>query len=335
MQYLIIDTESCTGKSNDGSLCSLGYAVADENFNIIERNDLLINPLPKRFAVGDKKNLKRTGVMFAYGVDEFRRAPTFKERYNEIKRLFEGRLVLGFAMANDVKYLNDACDKYSLSRIEYKYMDVQLAYRLLNPDANSIGLKTLAEKYGIKYLEHRSDEDAVVSLHVLNGILAENQVKYDDFVRDYEIVYGVNDSKGHHSPYSIAEFRGEKGLSVSHRLKSLVYSDYLSKLPKRHKGEIYCFAYAVERYDVDILRTVINAIYRNGDSYNRDGGICTIYVTKAHNDEDERLALIRQTSKRLKRVITFDELKKELNVTKADSFDDTEFLIDFHEKPIY
>ena len=97
MQYLIIDTESCTGKSDDGSLCSLGYAIADENFNIVERNDLLINPLPKRFAVGDKKNLKRTGVMFAYGVEEFRRAPTFKDRYYDVKRLFNGRLVLGFA----------------------------------------------------------------------------------------------------------------------------------------------------------------------------------------------------------------------------------------------
>lgn len=335
MQYLIIDTESCTGKSDDGSLCSLGYAIADENFNIVERNDLLINPLPKRFAVGDKKNLKRTGVMFAYGVEEFRRAPTFKDRYYDVKRLFHGRLVLGFAMANDVKYLNDACDKYSLARIEYEYMDVQFVYKLLNPDANSIGLKTLAEKYGIKYLEHRSDEDAVVSLSVLIGVLEENKVNYCDFIKNYEVVYGVNTSKGHHQPYSVSEFKGEKGLSISHRLKNLVYSDYLSKLPKRRKGEVYCFAYSVERNDVDILRTVINAIYRNGNSYNRDGDVCTIYVTKTANDEDERLSSIKQTSKRLKRVISFDELKKELNVEKTENFDDTKFLIDFHEKLIY
>ncbi|MDD6902259.1 MAG: hypothetical protein PUI94_00055 [Eubacteriales bacterium] len=335
MQYLIIDTESCTGKSDDGSLCSFGYAIADENFNIIERNDLLINPLPKRFAVGDKKNLKRTGVMFAYGIDEFRRAPTFKDRYADIKRLFEGRLVLGFAMANDVKYLNDACDKYSLPRIEYEYMDVQFVYKLLNPDANSIGLKTLAEKYGIKYLEHRSDEDAVVSLSVLIGVLEENKVNYCDFIKNYEVVYGVNTSKGHHQPYSVSEFKGEKGLSISHRLKNLVYSDYLSKLPKRRKGEVYCFAYSVERNDVDMLRTLINAVYRSGNSYNRDGDVCTVYVTKTSNDEDERLSAIKQTSKRLKRVISFEELKKELNVEKAETFDDTKFLIDFHEKLIY
>ena len=47
MEYLVIDTESCTGRDNDGSLCSLGYAICDENLNVLEQRDLLFNPLPK------------------------------------------------------------------------------------------------------------------------------------------------------------------------------------------------------------------------------------------------------------------------------------------------
>ena len=64
MEYLVIDTESCTGKDNDGSLCSIGYAVCDENLNIIKQEDVLFNPLPKRFAVGDKKKRKADGRYF-------------------------------------------------------------------------------------------------------------------------------------------------------------------------------------------------------------------------------------------------------------------------------
>ena len=82
MEYLVIDTESCTGRSDDGSLCSLGYAVCDENLNILSQNDVLFNPMPKRFQVGDKKNAKRTGITFAYTVEEFRKAPKFCDIYS-------------------------------------------------------------------------------------------------------------------------------------------------------------------------------------------------------------------------------------------------------------
>lgn len=334
MEYLVIDTESCTGKSDDGSLCSIGYVIADESLNILEKSDILVNPLPKRFAVGNKKNLKRTGVMFAYTEDEFRQAPSFNERYHIIKDLFDNRLVLGFAMANDVKYLNDACDKYELPRIEYEYMDVQFAYKLLNPEENSIGLKTLSVKYGINYHEHRSDEDAAVSLLVLKSILDEHQMKYDDFIKDYKIVYGVNNKIGHHPPYSVAEFRGEKGLSVSHRLKNFIYSDYLNRLPKKRTGEVYCFAYALERKNPDLLRTIIDSIYKRGNSFTRDADICTVYVKENNATDDSRLNALKLNNKRLKKIVTFNELTTELGILSPCKYDDTDFLISLHEKLI-
>ena len=88
MEYLVIDTESCTGRADDGSLCSIGYAVCDENLNVLKQEDVLINPLPKRFFIGDKKNFKRTGIEFAYTIEEFRKAPRFNNLYAKIKELF-------------------------------------------------------------------------------------------------------------------------------------------------------------------------------------------------------------------------------------------------------
>lgn len=335
MEYLVIDTESCTGNTNDGSLCSIGYAVANSDFEVTNRNDVLINPLPRRFSVGDKKNLKRTGVMFAYTVEEFRQAPTFKALYPKIKALFDGKIVLGFSMANDVKYLNDACDKFNLPRLEYEYIDIQLLYRLLNPEENSIGLKTLAERYSISYLEHRSDEDALVSLQILKAFLAEKQYSYTRLLREYDVRYGVNTQNGYHAPYSVAQFRREKGLTVSRRLQNYILGEYLNTLPKKRRGDVYCFSYAVERNDSYMQRTLINRIYSNGNSFSRDADICNVYV-KSIEDEtgDDRLQQLRQTSKRLKRVITLSTLKKELGVTASDYFDDSEILTEYHTKLI-
>lgn len=326
MEYVVIDTESCTGKSDDGSLCSIGYALADENFNITEKNDIIINPLPKRFAVGDKKNLKRTGVMFAYPIERFRAAPDFKSLYPEIKRLFSGRKVLGFAMANDVKYLNDACDKFGLPRIEYEYMDVQFLYKLAFPDTNSVGLKTLADKYGVTYVEHRSDEDAAVSLTVLVEFLKEIGKQYTAFLAEYEVVYGKNQAQGHHAPYSVVEFRGEKGLKISKRLQNLVFADYLHNLPTKRGKEVYSFAYELEKISVDELRTIIDAIYRRGDSFTRDADLCTVYVKGKNESTDLRLSQIKSSSKRLKKIIDLHELTSFLKISKTNVYDDSEFL---------
>ena len=333
MEYIFIDTESCTGKGDDGSLCSIGYALADENFVITERNDLLINPLPKRFSVGDKKNLKRTGVMFAYAEEEFRKAPDFKGRYEEIKKLFAGRTVLGFAMSNDVKYINDACDKFGLPRIEYEFTDVQFLYKLSHPSENSVGLKTLADKYGISYLEHRSDEDAVVSLLVLKHMLSECNCTFKQYLAKYDVKFGKNLIGGKYNSYSMTEFRHEQGLKISKRLQRLIYNEYLRKLPPKHSGDIYSFAYCVEKNEVDELRTVIDALYARGDCFTRDADICTVYVKCGEEEKDQTLARLKATSKRLKRVIDYDTLKKELGVSEINKYDDSRFLAYISKKP--
>lgn len=333
MEYVIIDTESCTGKGDDGSLCSIGYALADENFVITKRNDLLINPLPKRFSVGDKKNLKRTGVLFAYSEEQFRNSPDFKNRYAQIKNLFNGRTVLGFAMGNDVKYINDACDKFNLPRIEYEFTDIQFLYKLSHPSENSVGLKTLADKYGISYLEHRSDEDAVVSLLVLKQVLSECGCTFKQYLDKYEVKFGKNLISGKYNSYSMAEFRNEQGLKISKRLQRLVLNEYLRKLPIKTTGEIYSFAYCVEKNDVDELRTIIDALYLRGDCFTRDADICTVYVKCDEYESDQTLIRLKDTSKRLKRVIGYGELKKELGINEIKKYDDSRFLARISKKP--
>lgn len=74
MKILSFDIESCTGNPLDGSLCSFGYCMA-EDFEIITKEDILVNPKPKKFRLG--KYGEEAKIKLAYSEEEFRRAPVF------------------------------------------------------------------------------------------------------------------------------------------------------------------------------------------------------------------------------------------------------------------
>ena len=331
MEYLAIDTESCTGKDSDGSLCSVGYCACDENLNIIDREDVLINPLPKRFAVGDTKNAKRTGVTFAYEVEDFRKAPKFSEKYEFIKSLFRGRTIIGFSMVNDIKYLNDACDKYGLERIEFAFIDAQFLYQLIHPEANSVGLKTLGEKYGLKYTEHRSDDDAAVSVMFLKKFLEEENTTLTELMKKFGVHNGVNDSDGYHMNYSDALNTEQFGLKRSKKIQSILFYDFISSIPsKRGKGKI-CFSYKTEKLDVNYTRTLIKLLVEKGYGFTRDADSCSLFVVTDKNDNDKRKILVEQIKKRKVTIITLCELEYLCGYEKDFTFDDKDFLSKYYE----
>ena len=328
MEYLVIDTESCTGRADDGSLCSLGYAICDENLNVLKQEDILFNPLPKRFMVGDKKNSKRTGVTFAYEVEEFRASPRFEALYGKVKQLFEGRTVLGFSMSNDVKYLNNACDVFSLPRIEYKFYDVQFIYQLLHPEDTAIGLKTLNTKYGIDYVEHRADEDAAASIVLLKNILYLEKTTLNEVIDKYKIFCGENTKDGYHFCYSQAVMEGLYGLKISKRIQSIIFSDYLHNLPiVKRPLEKVCFSHKIEKGEIDFTRTLIDLSHKRGYAYTHDTDVCTIYVT---DDKcDKRISHLSERKKQRLKIFSLSEYCEHLGYQKDNEYRDVKFLTEY------
>lgn len=331
MEYLVIDTESCTGRANDGSLCSIGYAVCDENLNVLKQEDVLINPLPKRFFIGDKKNFKRTGIEFAYTIEEFRKAPRFNNLYAKIKELFKGRTVLGFSMSNDVKYLNDACDKFELPRIEYKYYDIQFVYQLMHPEETSTGLKTLNEKYQIEYIAHRSDEDAVGSVMLLKRFLECDGLTFADAIKKYKIHKGVNNHEGYYTCYADSVIEGLYGLKISKRIQSIVLANYLKNLPYLSAPiEKVCFSHKIEKMEVNFVRTLIDLCYEQNYSYDRDTDVATIYVTD--EKDDKRISYLNKKQLEKLKVLTLSEFCKLVGYTEDFIYNDKTFLTAYYKR---
>ena len=44
MDYLFFDIESAHGNFSKGVMCSFGYVLCNDNFDIIQEDDILINP---------------------------------------------------------------------------------------------------------------------------------------------------------------------------------------------------------------------------------------------------------------------------------------------------
>ncbi len=235
MKYLFYDIESSSGNYTDGSLCSFGYCLTDESFNVLKKEDLLVNPAPKNFALLDTYKPR---IHLAYSESEFRKAPKFPAQYEKISSLFnEADLVVGYAVENDVKYVNGTCDFYKLARIQFKFIDVAMIYKIITGNKNLKKLEEVAANYEVEYTAHRSDEDAYATMLILKGILKSEELTLDGLLEKYEIVPGVNKADRTRITYQKSLLDGRLETPRTHRQMDILYNAFDDELKDNNKPE--------------------------------------------------------------------------------------------------
>ena len=99
-------------------MCSFGYVLTDENFNILDSQDVAMNPESEFdwYLFSPKNKCK-----LAYSKDYFRAQHNFESYYKGIKKLLEesGRRIIGFSSANDVGFIVSAWERYGLEPINF------------------------------------------------------------------------------------------------------------------------------------------------------------------------------------------------------------------------
>lgn len=286
MRLLSLDTESCTGGVNDGSLCSIGYALFDEQMQLLEQKDILINPLPEKFrlcAYG-----KPAEIQFSYTEAEFRAAPRFSGVYEQFKGLFdENTVVLGFSFSNDIRYINNACEKFGLPRIPFKYLDVQTIYALYVGKKEQRGLSKVAEEFGITFAEHRSDEDARATGLILKNIMQKLNLTLPELIKKYGLSFGSNglEPKGmtsaiYESQKYDKNLKPVKKILIDIFKGSLQYKKVVNKNFK-YANKCICFAEDIEYDNVDYFRSLIKTIMDKGvKCIVRDVDECNVFVRR-------------------------------------------------------
>lgn len=322
MKILSFDIESTTGSHNDGSMCTFGYCLYDTASNGRFQEDLVISPKTRRM---------ETKIKLHYDKQTIRSAPKFPERYDVIKNLFASAdLIIGFSVGNDVEFLNNACAVYNLKRITYEFLDVQLLYKTVFKTPTMQGLEKIAAALGIEYEAHRSDEDARVTLEVLEYILKSENLPINELIRKHNVTLGVNGE---------TEVEPCTDGVLSRREKNYLILDFVEKNyrhSRKYKGGLsfktFAFGDDIRYDDIDLFRRYVKKIYElNGRISSIDGA--NTLVLKSEITPKEQAQIDARGNRKIS-IISLAEFEDMLGKLPEIVFSDDVELLKTHRREL-
>jgi len=295
MEYLFFDIE-CAGVTKiEAKICVFGYCLTDEQFNIVEQEDILINPLG-RFALTDRKGEK--GLVLPYDYSVFSSCPTFKKTYPRIAALFKrANLCIGHAIGNDVRFLNLETKRFSLPYLSFDFLDTQFMYmNKMKIFDHAPGLESIAESLGVDFTHHRAVDDAFATMCIAKTLCLDEGLSLSEFVEKYGIRAGNTKGgvvRGCSSSASSDYKKGAENAKQRHAENRIKLSKYVDKVPFRAEkserknnslqGKIFHFTRSIED-DLGTAKGYIYRIYERGGKYSIRFDGCNVLVKKAGED---------------------------------------------------
>ena len=172
MKYIFIDTEHDTIRK---SIYSLGYYITDENFNEIDKENILLdtNKDLREIRKGFKKDLP------------------FYQAYDKIANLLQDQnsLLVGWAAENDVIIILEECRRTVVPPLDFKIFDFQRAHKKVS--GRDYTLEDAVKEYQIKdhFEFHNSLDDAKATCAVVREFCKENKINFMDFVKSNEAAF--------------------------------------------------------------------------------------------------------------------------------------------------
>lgn len=289
MKYLAFDIEAANGY-NPASICSVGVVVADEKFNVLLKENLWINPRSKYNLNGTRPNV---GIDLHLDKDLLDRSPDFSQRYEKIRAMLSDSdtLVIGHAVDSDVRMLNAACKKYRLPSINFKFICSQLLYKCYKGDKNVMGLDKIAAELGLHFRQHRSDEDALMSLLTLKFLCESQNKSVGQLMEKYRVRYGENRDFVITRPASLDGQESKKKLLREAVDKIKAAAETLKKQKPSGKaltGKTVAICRKTEFEGTDAWMPLLKTIIAEGGEYTAKVGRCDIYVADGQGDADPR-----------------------------------------------
>lgn len=265
MKYLAFDIEAANGYQLS-SICSIGIVIADEQFNIISRQNVWINPKTKYNLNGTRQNV---GIDLHLDKKLLNASPDFKQAYGTVKELLTDKeyFVFGHAVDADVRMLNAACVKYKLPCIEFEFADSQLLYKLYNGDKDVKSLHKIAAEIGVEFQEHNSEEDAYATMLTLKHLVQASGTDVNGLMQKYRIRIGVNRNFELTRPVSLEGQVSKKRVTQVAWDKIKKYASTVKKVNGKYKDVGFSLSRALELSDGETLYKVIEIIIKNGGRY--------------------------------------------------------------------
>ncbi|HIZ10339.1 MAG TPA: hypothetical protein H9726_07615 [Candidatus Borkfalkia avicola] len=293
MEYVFFDIECACVYKNVAKICVFGYCVADENFNIIKKEDILINPNGK-FHLTDRGG---DGIVLPYDYEDFKKYPDFKKFYPRIRELLEGedKTVFGHAAINDVKYLNLETKRYRLPSFRFRFADTQVLYMAMTETFDrQAGLESLTQIFEIDYTPHCAADDAYATMRIAQEMCEKENCTLPELLEKYGIRFGrienyqfSNCSSRRRSDYlkeksRLKRERGEKRA----KFNDFVYGYRVRPQSDEFRGRRFSFSRSIEE-ELPLAKRLVKEIVRRGGKYSLKLSGCNTFVEE-EGDESVR-----------------------------------------------
>ena len=354
MKYTFFDIECANCFQGRGKICSFGYVITDERFNVLEKEDIVIDPHSK-FHLTGRGN--RPGIVLAYNEEEFKAAPRFPHYYNKIRELLTDKdsIVFGFSVISDAGYVKSECERYKKEIFDYDFIDVQRIFTDMNNLTNTPSLLHAAEKFDSHETQdvHKSDDDAYLTMKVLKGICNATSLSVPEVIEKYPNCKcwckdGIIDTE--YTKYKLM-LKAQK-LSKMEKLTNsprknwicaskenhYEFAKYSSRVFVNFKAEgtlakkKVCISSLYEDHHFTEMMNIVSLLAKNGASYTSRVQSCDVFVDyELTNSKGEiypcyrknKLEKFMATEGKEAEIISFDELLNMLGVTEDElsSFD--------------
>ena len=278
MKYLAFDLEAANGYKLY-SVCSFGYVLADEDFNIIKKENVWINPRCKYNLNGTRENV---GINLHLDKEVLDNSPDFCGVYDFIKNLLTDNdlCVVGHAIESDVNMLNKTCLHYKLPSIDYKFYCTQLFFRLFKGEKEVRALSKIANEINVTFKPHYADDDAYASLMTLKYLLDTTDKTLPQLAEDYCVRIGSNDNFEITRTVALSQQLSKRMITKQALAQIVEYvsQSHIKPSTTLFKNKLFCLSRSIELADKEVWRPVIDCIYVNGGQYTTKPGKCDFYV---------------------------------------------------------
>lgn len=306
MKYLFFDIECAGVFKNVAKICAFGYCLVDEQFHILEKEDLLMNP-KGNFHLTDRKG--EQGLVLPYKYEDFKTYPTFPERKEKIYALLEDKdtLVVGHAVMNDVKYLNLETKRFSLPSFRFDFADTQFLYmNRIGEFSRQFGLGTIAEQLRVEFTPHRAVDDAYATMRVAQAMCREEELSLNALLEKYQITCGriENYEITQNTSAAFEEFKIAREKAKEERERARVEFHIFADREKRKrnkdgklKSKRICFSHALE-LQTPLAEKLLRAAFSQGAFITYRAEECDMYVC-FENESGQRLRSVQERKARV------------------------------------
>ncbi len=188
---LFFDTECANCNNHIAKICEFGYVLTDDNLNIIETNNLLINPRDKFNTYGFKK----AGIQLSYKTSVYQSSPDLKQRYAKIKALLTDKntVVYGFSTQSDADYLLTDFKRNGLTQINFEFYDIKSLFEIYLEKTGKLSLDTIYAESGMEngdIVHHEARNDAFMTLACFKYFLKLANKKPTEIKGNYPLAKG-------------------------------------------------------------------------------------------------------------------------------------------------